>query len=171
MLATAGVGPFQTSLGAIVRVRLGDEQHPGITVGRTERTDSVAHLSRATVEAGAGQSGNPEGQTAEYGEVVGLARSLSVRAIERLGELMESEDERVAAVACSAVLDRAFGKPQARPLEKEDEQIDRIQRMTPEERLEDARRAIERARAIIARRQASSTDQAATYQARDEAEA
>ena len=42
-----------------------------------------------------GQSGNPSGQTAEYGEIVTLARTLSVRAIERLGELMESADERV----------------------------------------------------------------------------
>ncbi len=55
-----------------------------------------------------GQSGNPSGQTAEYGEVVALARSLSMRAIERLGELVESEDERVAAVAANAILDRAL---------------------------------------------------------------
>ena len=51
----------------------------------------------------------PLSETAAYGEVVQLARSLSARALERLGELMESEDERVAAVACNAILDRAFG--------------------------------------------------------------
>jgi len=118
-----------------------------------------------------GQSGKPEGHAAEYGEVVELARSLSVRAIERLGELMESDDERVAAVACSAALDRAFGKPQPRPLEKEDEQIARIQRMTPEERMADATRLIDGVRAILARRQALSSDQASTYRARHQTKA
>jgi hypothetical protein len=53
------------------------------------------------------------------------------------------ESEGVAAVACSAVLDRAFGKPQPRPLEKDDEEIARIQRMTPDERMADAKRLIE----------------------------
>src|SRR6266851_8925964 len=66
-----------------------------------------------------GQSGNPSGQTAEYGDVVRLAQSLSLRAIERLGELVESEDERVAAAASSAILDRAFGKPQPNRLEQD----------------------------------------------------
>ena len=36
-------------------------------------------------------------------------------AIERLSELLESEDDRVAAVACNALLDRAFGKPREHP--------------------------------------------------------
>jgi hypothetical protein len=116
-----------------------------------------------------GQSGNPEGHTAEYGEVVGLARSLSARAIERLGELMESEDERVAAVACNAVLDRAFGKPQPQRLAKEESLVERLKRMTPEERLEDMRRLVERAREVLER--ARSSDQVITYQAGDEAEA
>jgi hypothetical protein len=49
-----------------------------------------------------GQSGNPSGHAAEYGEVIKLARRFSVRAMERLGELMESDDERVAAVAAIA---------------------------------------------------------------------
>lgn len=66
-----------------------------------------------------GESGNPAGHTAEYGEVLALARSLAPRAIERLGELMESGDERVAAVACNAILDRAFGKPRERTSEIE----------------------------------------------------
>ena len=68
-----------------------------------------------------GQSGNPGGQTVEYGQVIGLARSLSVRAMERLGELMESPDERVATVACNAILDRAFGKPQPHRDQEPDE--------------------------------------------------
>jgi hypothetical protein len=108
------------------------DKHAGITVACTERAGAVARLPRTTLEAG--QSGNPSGQTAEYGDVVRLARSLSLRAVDRLGELMESEDERVAAVACSAVLDRAFGKPQTRQPEKEDSLAERLDRMTPEER-------------------------------------
>src|SRR5215510_11014063 len=79
-----------------------------------------------------GQSGNPSGQTAEYGEVVSLARSLSVRAVERLAELMESPDERVAAVACNTILDRAFGKPQSHRPENDEAPV---AKMTHEERL------------------------------------
>src|SRR5713101_5500038 len=97
-----------------------------------------------------GQSGNPSGHAAEYGEVIRLARSLSIRAVERLGELMESEDERVAAVACSAVLDRAFGKPQTNRPEKEDSLAERLARMTPAERERDALELVERARRRIA---------------------
>ena len=47
---------------------------------------------------------------------------------------MESGDERVSAVACTAVLDRAFGKPQTTPPEKEDSLATRLAQMTPEER-------------------------------------
>jgi hypothetical protein len=83
-----------------------------------------------------GQSGNPSGQSGEYGEVVRLARALSVRAIERLGELIESADERVAVVAANAVLDRALGKPRPVQDEKAGSVEERIAQMTPEERLE-----------------------------------
>jgi hypothetical protein len=62
-----------------------------------------------------GESGNPAGHSGEYGEVLRMARALAPRAIERLSELLESEDERVAAVACNALLDRAFGKPREHP--------------------------------------------------------
>ena len=49
-----------------------------------------------------GQSGNPSGERgALYEGAMRLARELVPRAIERLGELIESEDERVAAVACN----------------------------------------------------------------------
>jgi hypothetical protein len=84
---------------------------------------------------------------------------------------MESDDERVSTVACNAILDRAFGKPQPRPLEKEDEQIACIQRMMPKERLEDAKRLIKRARAILARERALSSDEVITYQARHQTKA
>src|SRR5712691_9632793 len=96
-----------------------------------------------------GQSGNPAGHAAEYGEVVRLARSLSIRAVERLGELMESEDERVAAVACSAVLDRAFGKPQTNQTQKEDSLAERLDRMTPEERIKDAHELYQRIQRVL----------------------
>ena len=40
-----------------------------------------------------------------------LARQAAPDAMRRLIELMRSEDERVASVACNAVLERAWGKP------------------------------------------------------------
>ncbi len=64
-----------------------------------------------------GQSGNPGGLGGAYAECLRLAREASPRAMERLKELMESDDERVAAVACNAILDRAFGKPKEIPSE------------------------------------------------------
>ncbi len=59
-----------------------------------------------------GQSGNPSGQSGEYGKAIRLARQAAPDAVRRLIELTQSADERVAAVACNAILDRAFGKPQ-----------------------------------------------------------
>ena len=47
---------------------------------------------------------------------------------------MDSEDERVAAVACNSILDRAFGKPGLVKEEKEDLET-RLANMTREERL------------------------------------
>ena len=58
-----------------------------------------------------GQSGNPSGHSGGYGETIRLARQAASDAVRRLFELTQSEDERVAAVACNATLDRAFGKP------------------------------------------------------------
>jgi hypothetical protein len=58
-----------------------------------------------------GQSGNPSGQSGLYGETVMLARRAAPDVMRRLIELMRSEDERVASVACNTVLQRAFGKP------------------------------------------------------------
>ena len=58
-----------------------------------------------------GQSGNPSGQSGLYGETMMLARQAAPDAMRRLIELMRSEDERVASVACNAVLERAWGKP------------------------------------------------------------
>ena len=101
----------------------------------TGRSLSPAFLERQWKP---GQSGNPSGQSAEYGEVVGLARCFSVRAVERLGELIEADDERVALVACNSVLDRAFGKPATNQPETEDSFEQRYRQMTPEQREADA---------------------------------
>ena len=58
-----------------------------------------------------GVSGNPGGRPRVSGEVRELAQSKAPRAFERLVELMESKDQRVAMAASNAVLDRAYGKP------------------------------------------------------------
>ena len=96
-----------------------------------------------------GQSGNPSGPSGAYGEVVKLARALSVRAVERLGELLESDDERVVAVAANAILDRAFGKP--RPMSEKQPSIeDRIAAMSPDERRAHLRGLTEKALQTLA---------------------
>lgn len=54
-----------------------------------------------------------------YLECRQLSRDYSTRAIERLTEIAESRDERVAAVACQILLDRAWGKPkETAPIEE-----------------------------------------------------
>jgi hypothetical protein len=58
-----------------------------------------------------GVSGNPGGRPRISAEVRDLVRSKAPRAFERLVDLMESQDERVAIAASNAVLDRAFGRP------------------------------------------------------------
>jgi hypothetical protein len=57
-----------------------------------------------------GQSGNPKGRSKVQGEIERLAKDKSKRALERIIELVESEDERIALMAAKEVLDRAFGK-------------------------------------------------------------
>jgi hypothetical protein len=68
----------------------------------------VAHMWKP------GESGNPSGRPAEYWELVRLARTNGPDAVIRLGELMHSEDDRVAVVACQAILDRAYGRVKGR---------------------------------------------------------
>jgi hypothetical protein len=61
---------------------------------------------------------------------------------------MESEDERVAAVACNSILDRAFGK--TRVIEEErDDTVARLEAMTPAERVEYARKLIAEGRKYL----------------------
>jgi hypothetical protein len=55
---------------------------------------------------------------------------------------MDSEDERVAAVACNSILDRALGKPKAVEEEKNDMEA-RLAAMTSGQRLEYMRELLE----------------------------
>lgn len=58
-----------------------------------------------------GQSGNPGGRPVMPQDVKEALQAGSKRAAERLVELIESDDPRVATVAAQAVLDRLYGKP------------------------------------------------------------
>ncbi len=57
-----------------------------------------------------GISGNPGGRPKLPDDVKALAKAKSKRAFERIVELIESEDERVAFMASKEVIDRAYGK-------------------------------------------------------------
>jgi hypothetical protein len=64
-----------------------------------------------------GQSGNPKGGSKKSAAIKELAQSHCERAIARLAELMESEDEGIAVKACDILLERGYGKaPQAQEL-------------------------------------------------------
>ncbi len=52
----------------------------------------------------------PPADEYDYAYAVELARSKSTKALRKLAELMDSDDERVAYMACTALLDRAWGK-------------------------------------------------------------
>lgn len=58
-----------------------------------------------------GKSGNPGGRSKRLEEIRSLAKQHSRRAFNRILELIESDDERVAMAAAKEVLDRAYGKP------------------------------------------------------------
>lgn len=60
---------------------------------------------------GPGNKANPSGRPKEPVHVRLLAQEHTTRAIQRLAELLESPDERVACSASVALLDRAWGKP------------------------------------------------------------
>ncbi|MGE0052937.1 MAG: DUF5681 domain-containing protein [Hyphomicrobium sp.] len=57
-----------------------------------------------------GQSGNPTGKSKRLEEIRSLAKENSRRALERLVDLIDSDDERIALMAAREVLDRAWGK-------------------------------------------------------------
>ena len=58
-----------------------------------------------------GQSGNPSGRSKMYGEAMRICREASPEAAHKMVALMSSDDHRVAYMAASAVLERAWGKP------------------------------------------------------------
>jgi hypothetical protein len=62
-----------------------------------------------------GVSGNSKGRPRVTADVMMLARHAAPRAIQRVIELIGSDDERVALAASIAILDRAHGKPALRP--------------------------------------------------------
>lgn len=65
-----------------------------------------------------GVSGNPGGRR-KNDDVKLLARQHTKEAFNRIVELIQSDDERVAIMAAKEVLDRAYGK--AKPMEDEDD--------------------------------------------------
>lgn len=58
-----------------------------------------------------GQSGNPNGRPKKVDAIADLARENGDKAIRKLVKLIDSDDDRVALQAATAVLDRAVGKP------------------------------------------------------------
>ena len=58
-----------------------------------------------------GQSGNPGGRPKENDEVKEAARQHTVEAIEKLAQWMRSDNPKASVSACTALLDRAYGKP------------------------------------------------------------
>jgi hypothetical protein len=57
-----------------------------------------------------GRSANPGGRIG-VPAVISTLRELSPRAVERLGQLLESDDERIQLEAAKAILDRHLGRP------------------------------------------------------------
>jgi hypothetical protein len=58
-----------------------------------------------------GRSANPGGRPGVPEVLKATLRELSPRAVERLGELLDSEDERIQLEAAKAILDRHLGRP------------------------------------------------------------
>ena len=58
-----------------------------------------------------GSSANPGGRPGIPEVVRATLRELSPRAVERLGELLDSDDERIRLEAAKAILDRHLGRP------------------------------------------------------------
>ena len=67
-----------------------------------------------------GQSGNPSGMSRVKREVRDLAKANSVRAMQKIVDLMDAEDERVALAAAIEVKNTAIGKPRTRDLTREE---------------------------------------------------
>jgi hypothetical protein len=103
-----------------------------------------------------GQSGNPSGRGGLYHEARRLAAEASPEAMKRLIELMKNaEDERVAFMACTAILDRSGVKPIEYDAREEQQALSRL---PLEERKARLRELIGQADKLLAR---SSTQAAA----------
>jgi len=57
-----------------------------------------------------GQSGNPSGRNKSEAAALHRIKGLTFRAIDRMGKLMESDNETVALNAAKDILDRGLGK-------------------------------------------------------------
>jgi len=57
------------------------------------------------------RSANPGGRPGVPEVIKATLRELSPRAVERLGELLDSDDERIRLEAAKAILDRHLGRP------------------------------------------------------------
>ena len=57
-----------------------------------------------------GQSGNPSGRNKSEAAALQRIKGLTFRAIDRMGKLMESDNEAVALNAAKDILDRGLGK-------------------------------------------------------------
>ena len=67
-----------------------------------------------------GVSGNPSGTSKATAELRALARANTTAAFNKLIELLQSSDERVALMAAKEILDRGFGRPA--PAEEDDDE-------------------------------------------------
>ena len=67
-----------------------------------------------------GVSGNPSGTSKAVAELRALARANTTAAFNKLIELLQSRDERVALMAAKEILDRGFGRPT--PTEEDDDE-------------------------------------------------
>jgi hypothetical protein len=112
---------------------------------RKRRALSPAFLARTWKP---GESGNPSGHSGLYGEAISLARQAAPDAVRRLIELMQSDDERCAAVACNSILDRAFGR--VKQAEDPPSEREELEAMTPEERRAEMQRLVDKARGVLA---------------------
>jgi hypothetical protein len=80
-------------------------------VEQPENTPTSGERDSTTGKFLPGRSGNKGGRPKVESRLRKLAQRHSKRAIERLVELMESRNPRVAVLACQAILDRGIGKP------------------------------------------------------------
>lgn len=67
-----------------------------------------------------GQSGNPGGRPKETAEIKALARQYTEEAIRKLADWMRSENPKASVAACTALLDRGYGRP-TQPVAGDDE--------------------------------------------------